>query len=81
MDQMTFSLSIFLLFKFICYLETSISTQLTKGMFVQYICSCCGVESLSKLLHGTAALASILFGQVACGGIKLTLAPECQHMP
>ena len=25
------------------------------------------VESLAKLLHGIAALASILFGQVSCG--------------
>lgn len=29
--------------------------------------------SLAKLLHGLAALASILFGHATCKGLKLTL--------
>lgn len=32
-------------------------------------------KSLAKLLHGIAALASILFAQTACRGLKLTSAP------
>lgn len=32
-------------------------------------------QSLAKLLHGTDALASILFGQAACRDPKLTLGP------
>ena len=38
------------------------------------------VESLGKALHGTAASAFILFGQVACKDLKLILAPLCKHM-
>lgn len=39
------------------------------------------ILSLAKLLHSFAALASILFGQIACGGLKLPLAPSAKHMP
>lgn len=39
------------------------------------------VESLTKLHRDIAALASILFGQVACSDLKWTLVPLCTCMP
>lgn len=39
------------------------------------------VKNLAKLVHGIAASTSILFGQVACKDLKLTLAPSGKHMP
>lgn len=33
-----------------------------------------------KLLHGIAALASILFSQVACGGSSSDISSSCKHM-
>ena len=40
------------------------------------------VESLAKLLHGIAASASNVFGQEACGVLKLMPAPHViKHMP
>ena len=46
------------------------------SVFSLYQYSCIAVcQSLAKLLHGTAALASILFGQAACRDPRLTLGP------
>lgn len=39
------------------------------------------VKHLAKLVQGTAASTSILFGQVGCKEVKLTLAPSEKHMP
>lgn len=40
-----------------------------------------GVMSLAKLLHGIGASASILFGQVASGSLKLTSLPHANTCP
>lgn len=39
------------------------------------------VESLAKLLQGTAAVASIVFGQAACRGLKPALTPHASTHP
>lgn len=39
------------------------------------------MSRVSKAIHGITSLASILFGQVACGGFTLTLAPRAGARP
>lgn len=50
--------------------------RLTPGLF-----SHVEMSRVSKATHGIASLASILFGQVACGGFTLTLAPHASARP
>lgn len=38
-------------------------------------------ESSAQLFHGVAASASILSGQAACSGIKLTVVPRVSLCP